>query len=503
MKSFTDYIENTYNFSLSIADQKTLDEVPANELIAFQKKIERKYEIGAKILKIVNTPLAKRTVTQLLRQSLQTSMKGLTRMRDMTYLKQSGHFDDNLFDKYHRKLINHTQLYQKLIELVNQAKEQSFEPVEFRKYLKSGLFDQGIYKLQRRATKEELQAVLDKIQTDIQEKYYLELCQKDQEFILHNQVQNNHIITQIVVPKYRLAQEIIVLLGGHYMDDAIQAELEMGMNEGVPMLKRIKALAEWYHEGYLSRILVKKYHCQLIHDLDELEALFRFLEKISEYISKDRAIHYMELGLYEIFDEKHLENLLQVEQSLYDISDYVEESVGEYIRIMQTPASSKALITNRRLSQCFEKFVNALDLLFEYRQLLGINKYLPKLQQFQNGFARLFQDYQGRNPRLPAQKPYKAIEHIRPLSRIFFMIESENLLRMSMTIVDQSQHIMLPPKDLENSGLIETIEQFQSRVKTMQEAYTNPKTLTAVIPRLLPLENTHTVMLNEYLGQKN
>ncbi|MBF0287305.1 MAG: hypothetical protein HQM14_05750 [SAR324 cluster bacterium] len=503
MKNFTDYIENTYHFPLSIPDQEALHTTPSSELEALQKKIERKYEIGAKILSIINTPLSKRTITQLLRQSLQSSMKGLTRMSDLTHLKQSGHFDDDLFDKYHRKLLNHTQLYQKLIELVNQAKEQSFEPADFRKYLQSGLFDQGIYKLQRRATEEELQAVLNQIQAEIQIKYDLELCKKDQDFILNNQVQNNHIITQIVVPKYRLAQEIIQLLGGHYMDDVIQMELERGMNEGVPILKRFKALAEWYNGGYLSKVLVKKFHYQLIHDLDELEEFFLFLEKISEYISKDRAIHYMELGLYEVFDEKHFENLLRVEQSLYDISDYIEESVGEYIRIMQTPASGKGLITNRRLVQCFEKFINALDLLFKHRELFGITKHLPKLQQFQNGFARLFQDYYRKNHSLPTQKPYKAIEYIRPFSKVFFTIESENLLRMSMAVLDESQHAIQQQEYLENSTLIETVQQFQLRVQAIQEAYANPKLLTEIISRLLPLENTHTVMLNEYLRQKN
>ena len=503
MTDFAEYIETTYNLPLSLSDQDALEKISTQAQNTFQKKVERKYKMGAQVLKSVPTLLVEKTIHLLLQQPPSHSLKSFSHLNELLQLKDTGYLDEALFEKYHQKVLTHMQTHKKLLELAHHAEEQSFAPEEFQQYLKSGLFDEGIYTLNRGSSPEEVQAVLDEMRDEIYEKYQLSLCEKDEHFILNNKVRNRHIITQIVVPKYRLAHEILDLLGGDYMDVAIQEQLELGLNEGIPMLKRIKALAAWYSDGYLSQTLVKKCHHSLVQDLDELEAFFRFLEKISELISKDRAIHYMELGLYEVFEEDHFNPLLTAEQHLYDISDYLQESVREYVQIMKTPAASKSLITNRRLAQCFHKFVRSLDELLENYQLLEIKKYLPKLKQFQNGFTQLFEEFHGKNQSLPTAKPYKAIEFIRPYSRMYFNIESENLLRMSMFVVQQSQQAFQQPEQLQIPVLADAAKQFQLRLQVIQEALSNPKELTAMMGQLLPLEQNHLFELNRYLNKEN
>lgn len=502
MTEFADYIETTYGFNLSIPDQQILHEVSSEEADSLKKRVERKYQISKEVLGQYASPIVQKTIKQLLKESPQFGVKALNRMKDLLKMKASGYLDDALFDKYHRRSISKLRIHNKLMEMVNEAKDQQLEPEEFRKYLNSGLFDQGIYTLKRGPSEEELQKTLDEMRLEIYTRYQFSICDKDVNFILNNRVQNHHIITQIVFPKYRIGHNIIQLLGGHFMDPVIQKEIEYGMNEGVPILNRIKSLAEWFSEGYLSKILVRKFHHTLVYDLDELEEFTLFMELISEYISKDRAIHYMELGLYEIFDEKKFQKLLKIEQSLYDISDDLAESVSEYIRIMKTPAASKSLITNRRLAQCFVKFVHAADSLFEHSDILEISRYEDRLQQYLNGFTRLYRDYYGKNPSLPSQKPYKAIEFIKPFARMFFNIESENLLRQSLQVYNKSQEIFKSEKDAEVPVIAESIKQYHYRFKTVHDALKNPKEFPKMIGKLIPLKTHPMNEIDAYLNKK-
>ncbi|MBF0278679.1 MAG: hypothetical protein HQM13_12845 [SAR324 cluster bacterium] len=502
MNGFPEYIKNTYNLPISFADQEAINRVSSEELESLKKKIERKYKTAAQILTKFKSPILEKTIELQLEKSPAICLRAFSRVEDLLQLWSSDYLDDILFDKYHQKVVGHSETHAKLLDLVHQAQEQSFEPEDFRQYLASGLFDEGIYTMKRGPSPAEVKKLLEAMRLDIYKKYQLTLCKKDEEFVLYNKVRNPHIVTQIVVPKYRIASEIIDLLAGHYLDDPILKLLEMGLNDGVPILKRIKALAEWYAEGYLSQTLVKKYHLLLVHDLDELEAFFRFLENISELISKNRAIHYMELGLYEVFEEDFLSSLLKLERCLYDISDYFQDSVREYIQIMKTPAASKSLNTNRRLAQCFGKFINAAELLIGNCELLEIKKYLPRLRQYQSGLSQLFQDYHSKNPSLPAPPPFKAIEFIRPFSKMYFNIECETMLRMSTMLTQSGQKEFQKLSESDDPVLLECAKHFRLRVQVVQEALANPKDYFRIIGQLLPMKQTHMFELDQYLNKK-
>lgn len=502
MENFSSYIEKNYNFPLSIPDQKLLHEAEPETLESIQKKVERKYMASFELLKRVSTPAILKTIRFLLKEPPQFCIRSLGRMKELLNQKEAGYFDDQLYDKYHRQAISKLSLYEKLLDLINESKDRQMKPQEFQDYLNSGLFDQGVYNLTQGPSKEELKELVDDMRMEVYTKYQYSLTDKDIKFLKNNRVQNRHIINQIVVPKYRVASEIIQLLDGNFMDSIIQNEIELGMNEGMPVLKRIKSLAVWYSEGYLSIPLIQKYHHTLVHDLDKLEDFFMFMELISEYISKDRAIHYMEMGFYEVFDEKFFKNLLKNEQVLYDISDDISDSVGEYIRIMKTPGASKTLITNRRLSQCFEKFVRAIDQLLEHSDLLEIYKYQDKLENFQNGFIKLYRDYQRKNPSLPTQKPYKAIEFIRPFTRLFFTIESENLLRISLAVYNKSQ-ILLSEETNSDPVLEQAKQRFLFRFQTIHKAFKEPKSLQSFIGQLVPIEQNPLLEVDRYVNGKS
>ncbi len=504
--NLAEQIQNNYKLNLTHSDQEMWESVAAEQQEVLRKKLLRKYEMAATILKVSNTPRVRQTLEQLLDRPIQISLKAFTRLFDMVQFKKDGYLDIPLFDKYHRQVINKSQVHRQMLDLVNQAKDEGFTADEFQDYLRSGLFDKGIYVLKRGPSEEELKAMLNEMEADVYTRYGYMLCPQDKNFVLRNKVRNTHIINQIVVPKYRIAREIEELLGSQYLDAVIHEQLDRGLNDGVPILKRIRALAEWRHDGFLSDLLVKKFHYTLVHDLDELEEFFKFLERISEFISKDRGIHYMELGMYEVFNESRFKKLLQVEQVLYDVSDDLGESVREYLRIMNTPASSKSLITNGRLAQCFEKFVRCLDTLFNNSELLSIEKHLEKLQTFQSGLVKLYAEFRQKNPTLPAQKPYKAMESIRPFARLQYSIQCENLLRMSMEVVQHSQKEIVEfkaPEKVRAVPLLEAAERFQDRVQNIRTASNSPKDMTDIVKQLVPFETTPLYEIQQYLGKSS
>ena len=495
LQAFFQQVKATSNLEISDHDLQTLQKGDYTE-----PKINgicRKYDLATAFLKKYDSPAVRKTIQKFLNRSVQSSIPVLSRLKTLLTSHQAGWLNQDQFEKLHFYIVSKVSVYNAFQNLQGQAEQENIPKANFREYFDSGLFEQGIYTLYK--STQSLEDLCQKIKNEIENKYGFKISPKDESFILHNRMRNEHVIYQIIIPKYRVANSIHKILGKNYFPNDLQSLLYAPFNEGLPILKRILALAKWTDQGYLSHLLTQYYHQSYIQDVDSLENLFIFLEMLSEQVSKPRAIHYLEMGLYQVFNQSNFGHFLEIEHIFYDAEDNLRESIVEYITIMKTPGNSKLLVTNGRLADCFFKFKMCVQLFAENIDLLEITKLETKVVQYLAEFKVYHEQYLSKNLSLPTQKPYGAINVISKFIQVYIAIENQLLLKNSIFLAKSFQNI-LATRQTTKKDLEETFQKrYQERLHYVQLAMKPSTNISQAIAKLIPTESSPAYILSKFL----
>lgn len=497
------FIPSKYHLPYSEQDRVFMSELDATQQTLYQERILAKYGQVANLLGQSPPPMVRDALMHILDLPCDESLRLITRVHDLMHYKQEGYLDDGLFEQYCDRVLNQESTHRYLANMVQKAREENYSAEDFRNYLHSGLFDQRVYRLNRGLSTEELKELARELGELVQRDYRLELVPIDENFIKNNQVRNRHILFQIVVPKYRLVHQIKQILQLDDFDQSLQQWLQQGYNHAMPLLKRMRDLAEYYHAGLLNRFLLRKAFYFWIHNRDQLFEFLNFIETLQDHIGKERMNHYLELGLYEVWSEAKHQRLLKIEQVLFEIAQIYDEGVREYLNIMNTPVANASLVTNGRLLACMQKFNEVLKSIYKNSQLLNSKHLFSRLESPRKQLFSMLEDLAQRNPMLPGTKPYKLIENLRQIGLACRHLQTEALLQLSIRLILESRSVLealMKSTPEENPMGNQVMEVFQKRAKAV-EAFKSGVNVTPQQLEMLPLEN-HSLYLLESLTQK-
>ncbi|MBF0237313.1 MAG: hypothetical protein HQM12_06380 [SAR324 cluster bacterium] len=487
-----------YGLPLSNYDHELFMKLEVSRRETFIQEIQPKYEISRFVLESVKLSSVEKSLTRLREAPVGKVRVPLNRLVRLVNYLQQGFLDEALFDRLHGLLITVSHRYKAFISLVNQARDQHVTPENFRLYLRSGLFEQEIYTLRAQMSDAERQTLLQSMETEVKDLYQQDLCVKDREFLLRNQLQNQHVLHEILIPKYRVFYEIEKLLKGPYLSEVLQPFVDMGLNYGVPLLKRSHTLAEWASDGFLSHGLVQWYFNTLIHDVDELEELFSFLMEIGDSVVPARALHYLELGLFELTEQHNFSGFQEVERHLSDLTDMLMASVQEYINLMSLPATHSELLTNERLTRFYQQILQCAEKMVGDKELIHAGRYVKRIRETVLKIELLHQESASKNQAFPGKKPYGVIEALKNLLKINFEIEWDNLLSMSQFLIKHMKELLASGKIPADSVMAQI---FSARMSLIEKARQQPHERNVYIAQMIPLGQFPLFTLSEYINR--